>query len=151
MKRFLCVLVLCIVATTAVFAAPPSKGIGVGISAGLPFHAAVTAEYNFGPAYTTLSLGYIGSFWVRAEGGYNLPTPFINDDLGIDLFLSVGGTFDMMFSESGTTVGIGIPVTWSYTLEKVPMKFFVKAGPQLFFGGGLAFMGTIGGMYVFKL
>lgn len=33
MKRFLCVLVLCIVATTAVFAAPPSKGIGVGISA----------------------------------------------------------------------------------------------------------------------
>ncbi len=102
MKRSLCVLVLFFVATTAVFAAPPSTGIGVGISAGLPFHAAVT-------------------------------------------------TFDMMFSESGTTVGIGIPVTWSYTLEKVPMKFFVKAGPQLFFGGGLAFMGTIGGMYVFKL
>ncbi|HPK47802.1 MAG TPA: hypothetical protein PLT42_08280 [Sphaerochaeta sp.] len=55
MKRSLCVLVLFFVATTAVFAAPPSTGIGVGISAGLPFHAAVTAEYNFGPTAVRLT------------------------------------------------------------------------------------------------
>lgn len=158
MKKCVVVLVLFVVASTAVYAAVPSKEIGVGVSVGLPLHAGATAEINLGSAYAGLSLGYFSmadSFWVRAEGGYNLPTPFVNYDLGIDLYLSVGGTFDLMFSEYGTFFGIGIPVTWSYTLPTIPMKFFVKAGPQFLFGGGLgfspSFVGTAGAMYVFAL
>ncbi len=155
MKRRVCVVVLLIAATTAVYAAPPSQGIGVGISTGIPLFIAATAEYNFGPAYAALSLGYFDAFWLRLEGGYNLRSPFTNHDLGVDLHLSVGGAFDMMFSEYGTVFAIGVPVTWSYTLESMPMKFFVKAGPQFLFGGGVGFFptfaGSAGGMYVFTL
>lgn len=155
MKRSLCVLVLLIAATTAVYAAPPNQGVGVGVITGIPLFIGVTSEYNFGPAYAGLSLGYFDAFWLRLEGGYNLPSPFVNHDLGVDLSLSVGGAFDLMFSEYGTIMAIGIPFTWSYTLEKIPLKFFVKAGPQFLFSGGMGFFpsfaGSAGGMYVFQL
>lgn len=155
MKRCLCVLVLLIAATTAVFAAPPNEGLGVGVITGIPLFIGATSEYNFGPAYAGLSLGYFDAFWLRLEGGYNVSTPFVNQELGVDLHLSVGGALDLMFSEYGTLFAIGIPVTWSYTMENIPLKFFVKAGPQFLFGGGMGFYptfaGSAGGMYVFKI
>ena len=47
----------------------------------------------------------------------------------------------------------GIPVTWSWYAGKIPLKVFVHAGPELYFGGGvdLGFSGTLGAMYVFSL
>ncbi|MDX9915071.1 MAG: hypothetical protein RBS49_04195 [Sphaerochaeta sp.] len=158
MKKCVVVLVLLVLVAGAAYSAEPITGVGTGITLGLPLHVGATAEYNFGPAYAGLSLGYFGmadSFWMRLEGGYNVPGPFVSRDLGVDLYLSVGGYIDLMFSTFGTMVGIGIPVTWSYTLETIPLKFFVKAGPEFLFGGGMgfypAFVGTAGGMYVFQI
>ncbi len=156
MKKFLLVFVLLIVITTSVFAAQPVKGVGVGLTTGLPFHIGPTAEYNFGPAYAGMSLGYgyFSSFWLRFEGGYNFPKPFVHNDWGIDLYLSVGGYFDLQFTGGSTFFGIGIPVTWSYTLPKVPVKVYAKAGPEIYFSGwgaGVGFIGSIGGMYIFEL
>ena len=58
------------------------------------------------------------------------------------------------YYSSGTSFGIGFPITWSYTLEKIPLKFYAKAGPELYFGGGSVvpgLAGSIGGMYVFEI
>lgn len=154
MKKCVLVLVVLALATGAVFAAEPVKGIGVGLDLGLPLHVGAKGEYNFGPAYAGLSLGYqiaYEAFWLRLEGGYNVPDPFLNAKLGVDLYLSVGGAIDVMIGSYGNFFGIGIPITWSYTLEKIPMKFFVKTGPEIYIPGGFGLMSTIGGMYVFEI
>jgi len=90
-------------------------------------------------------------------GGYNFQKPFTNSDLGLDLYLSIGGQFSgYLGSFSGNFVAVGafgIPVTWSWYADKIPLKVFVQSGPMLYFGGGvdLGFSGTIGAMYVFSL
>lgn len=163
MKRSVLVLVVLILALSAVTAAQPVKGIGVGLDLGLPLHVGAVGEYNFGPAYVGTALGYdimmFEAFWLRVEGGYNVPKPFVNSDLGIDLHLSVGGAFDVFIGEknpfsSGMHYGIAFPFTWSYTLEKVPLKFYAKVGPEIYFWGGFVtagLSGSIGGMYVFEI
>lgn len=162
MKRCVVVLGILILAIVSVGAAEPVKGIGVGLDLGLPLHVGAIGEYNFGPAYAGLDLGYdmmYEAFWLRVEGGYNVAKPFVNANLGVDLYLSVGGAFDLFIGKedyysSGTSFGIGFPITWSYTLEKIPLKFYAKAGPELYFGGGSVvpeLAGSIGGMYVFEI
>jgi opacity protein-like surface antigen len=159
MKRFLLVFVILIVISTSVFAAKPIKGVGVGLNTGIPFQIGPTAEYNFGPAYAAISLGYlryIGTnlFMLEFEGGYNFDKPFVNNDWGVDLYLSVGGNFNLFFTKGFTMFGVGVPVTWSYTLPKTPIKFYVKAEPKVIFGSGfsdLMFIGSAGAKYVFEL
>ena len=59
---------------------------------------------------------------------------------------------DLIFG-AGTAVGIGIPVTWSWHADKVPIKVFVKAGPEIFVTGGgmVEFVGSAGAMYYFEI
>ncbi len=159
MKRYVVLFLLLTIVTTGLIAAEPVKGVGVGLEMGVPLHVGASADYNFGPAYTGLSLGYnssfFPSFWLRVEGGYNLPKPFVYEGSRADLYLSVGGAVDFLISKNWVMYGIGIPITWSYTLPKVPLKFYVKAGPEIFFGsvGGVfvQMMGSVGAKYVFEL
>lgn len=158
MKRIVLLLVL-LIASAALFAGEPVKGIGAGVSTGIPFHVGAIGEYNFGPAYASVELGYSSGpyFMFRAGGGYNFQKPFANSDLGMDLYLSIGGKFTGYigsYNGSVTAFGaFGIPVTWSWYADKIPLKVFVHAGPELYFGGGvnLGFSGTAGVMYVFSL
>ncbi|NLZ76776.1 MAG: hypothetical protein GX911_02275 [Spirochaetales bacterium] len=159
MKRIVLLLVL-LIASVALFAGEPVKGIGVGVSTGLPFHAGAMGEYNFGPAYASVELAYASGpyFLFRVGGGYNFPEPFVNDAWGMDLRLSVGGRFSGYIGSFGGSVvasgAFSIPVTWSWYADGIPLKVFVQAGPDLYFGGGamqLDFSGTAGVMYVFSL
>jgi hypothetical protein len=156
MKRFVLVFLLVAIIVIGVSAAEPVKGIGVGLEMGAPPHIGASADYNFGPAYAGLSLGYnSGFFWLRAEGGYNLPKPFVYEGLEADLYLSAGGAVDFLITKGWAMYGIGVPITWSYTLPKIPLKFYVKAGPELLFGKGmgvsLQMMGSVGAKYVFEI
>ena len=159
MKRIVLLLVL-LIASVALFAGEPVKGIGAGISTGIPFHIGAIGEDNFVPAYASLEMGYsTGSeFMVLAGGGYNFQKPFTNSDWGMDLYLSVGGYLGGYLTLSGGKLyasgSFGIPVTWSWYADKIPLKVFVQAGPSLTFGSGytyLGFSGTAGAMYVFSL
>lgn len=159
MKRIVLLLVL-LIASTLLFAGEPVKGIGAGISTGIPFTVGALGEYNFGPAYASVELGYATGpyFMFRAGGGYNFPKPFVNSDLGMNLYLSIGGKFSgYLGSFSGNFVAVGafgIPVTWSWYANKIPIKVFAQAGPEIYFGSGsvdLNFFGSIGAMYVFSL
>ena len=151
MKRTLLLLFVLLLGLTAIFAGEPVTGIGAGAFGGLPFHIGAIGEYNFGPAYASLEMGYylmgFSAFMLRAEGGYNFPTPFINNDWGMDLYLSIGGSLGgyigpnpYAFFPGDSKVraegALGIPVTWSWYADKIPLKVFVKAGPEFHFGGG---------------
>ena len=158
MKRTLLLLFVLLLGLTAIFAGEPVTGIGAGAFGGLPFHIGAIGEYNFGPAYASLEMGYaIGdSFLIRAGGGYNFPKPFVNKDWGMDLYLSVGGKAGIYLGKDDytnklTVAGtLSIPVTWTWYAEKIPLKVFVQAGPELSFGY-FGFSGTAGAMYVFSL
>ena len=151
MKKVLFVLViLLMMGSTLLFAAEPREGISAGVVTGLPFQIGVVGEYNFGPASAHVSMGYAGSFLIRMGGDYHFPTPFVHSDWDIDLYLSVGGHLDI-FVGGGAFIALGIPVTWSWYPDSLPMKVFVKAGPELYLTGwgGVDFIGSIGAMYQF--
>lgn len=150
-KVLLLVVLILLVSATAVYAAEPREGIRAGLITGLPFHIGVSGEYNFGQATASVSLGYASAFLIRIGGDYNFDKPFVNDAWGMALYLSVGGHLDLLIGSGWNTVALGIPVTWSYYLDDLPMKIFVKAGPEIYFGlgGGLDFLGTIGALYQF--
>lgn len=154
------------IVTTSLFAAEPRKGVGVGLTTGIPFHIGPTVEYNFGPATASLALGYMrysllglggaNFFHLRVGGDYNFSTPFIQNDWDLDLNLSVGGQLDLSFSKGFTIIGIGIPVTWSWYMESLPLKFYAKAGPVVEIGSALGttdvalgFFGSAGALYYF--
>ena len=148
-KVLFVIVVILVVSSTAVFAAQPREGIGVGLTTGLPFHIGAMGEYNFGVASANAAIGYgSNAFMIRLGGDYNFPEPFVNSDWGLDLYLSVGGYFDVLIGPLAF-FGLGIPVTWSWYMDDLPLKVFVKAGPELFFGWGstLQFMGSIGALY----
>lgn len=150
MKKVLLVTVLLLViGAGAVSAAQPREGIKVGMTLGLPFHVAAMGEYNFGVASASAAIGYgSSSFMLRLGGDYNFDTPFVNSDWGLDLYLSVGGHLDMYISGLWNVIAIGVPVTWSWYMDDMPLKIFVKAGPEIFFGGGgLGFLGSAGALY----
>lgn len=162
MKRTLLLLLVFLLGLTAIFAGEPVTGIGAGAFGGLPFHIGAIGEYNFGPAYATLELGYStgNMFLIKGGGGYNFPKPFVHNDWGLDLYLSIGGKISgyMGSYKFGNTTefygfaSIGIPVTWTWYADKIPLKVFVQAGPELYIGGGgIDFTGTAGAMYVFSL
>lgn len=159
MKRFaVLLLLLLLIGTMSMFAAPSRSGLGVGLSTGLPFHIGPAVEYDFGPAYAALELGYmslVGTdfFMLKMGGGYNFPTPFIQNDWSVDLYLSVGGNFGLYFMKGFTLFSMDIPVTWTWYMDDIPMKFYVQAGPLLTFSGGFnaLFTGSIGAMYQFDL
>jgi hypothetical protein len=136
------------IGSAAVFAAQPREGIKVGLMTGLNFHIGAMGEYNFGPASASAVLGYgFNAFMLRLGGDYNFDTPFVNSDWGLDLYLSVGGHLDIFIS-GGAAIALGIPVTWSWYMDDVPLKIFVKAGPELgLTGGGIAFIGSAGALY----
>jgi hypothetical protein len=162
-KKILISLLILIIVTTSLFAAEPRKGVGVGLTTGIPFHIGPTVEYNFGPATASLALGYMGQgaganfFHLRLGGDYNFSTPFIQNDWDLDLYLSVGGQLDLGFTKGATLIGIGIPVTWAWYMESLPLKFYAKAGPvvEIFnitgWGSsvGLGFFGSAGALYYF--
>ena len=153
MKKVLFVMIIVLViSSTAVFAAQPREGVKVGLVTGLPFHIGATGEYNFGVASASAALGYSqGAFLIRLGGDYNFETPFVQSDWGLDLYLSVGGHFDI-FVSLFSAFGLGIPVTWSWYMDDMPLKIFVKAGPEFIFGPGAAdieFFGSAGAMYQF--
>lgn len=164
MKR-MCILLLLVllIGPTTLFAGEPVTGIGAGLSGGLPFHIGAIGEYNFGPAYATLEMGYAtGSFMLRAGGGYNFPTPFVNKEWPLDIYLGVGGRLGVNLEKYDDFLGnsklfaygtFAIPVTWTWYADKIPLKVFVQAGPELYFGGGVGvgFTGTAGAMWVFSL
>ncbi len=153
MKKVLFVMIIVLViSSTAVFAAQPREGIRAGLITGLPFQIGVTGEYDFGVASASAALGYSqGAFLIRLGGDYNFETPFVQSDWGLDLYLSVGGHFDIYITTL-SFFGLGIPVTWSWYMDDMPLKIFVKAGPEIYFGGwasGLGFLGSAGAMYYF--
>ena len=63
----------------------------------------------------------------------------------------------MGFTKGATLIGIGIPVTWAWYMESLPLKFYAKAGPvvEIFnitgWGSsvGLGFFGSAGALYYF--
>ena len=70
----------------------------------------------------------------------------------LDLYLSVGGSLDFLMTKGFVGVGIGIPVTWAWYMDSLPLKFHVKAGPLVVIGGGTAmleFIGSAGALYYF--
>lgn len=152
MKKVLLVTVLLLViGAGAVSAAQPREGIKVGMTLGLPFHIGAMGEYNFGVASASAALGldtgFVNSFWMRFGGDYNFETPFVNSDWGLDLYLSVGGHLDILINSWATGVALGIPVTWSWYMDDIPLKIFVKAGPEIYFSGGIGFNGSAGALY----
>lgn len=153
MKKMVVVtLLFLIVGSALVFAAPIKTGLGVGPVIGFPFHIGVTGEYNFGPAYASLDLGYeTGAFMLRAGGGYNFPTPFVNSEWPLDLYLSVGGRVGLAFNKWYTGVSIDLPVTWTWYLDNLPLKIFVSAAPSINIPFGVWFVGSAGAMWVFDL
>ena len=66
------------------------------------------------------------SAWEETTISQHLYSKMIWD---LDLNLSVGGQLDLSFSKGFTIIGIGIPVTWSWYMESLPLKFYAKAGP----------------------
>ena len=85
---------------------------------------------------------------LRLGGDYNFDKPFVNNDWGMDLYLSVGGHVDMFIGGFWNVIAIGVPVTWSWYMDDMPLKIFVKAGPELYLsGGGIGFLGSIGALY----
>lgn len=165
MKRTLLLLFVLLLGLTAIFAGEPVTGIGAGLTLGIPFGVHAAGEYNFGPAYAGLEIGYQGEFGVdyfsiRAEGGYNFPKPFVNKDWGMDLYLSVGGKAGIYLGKDDYTNKLAvagtlsIPVTWTWYADNLPLKVFVKAGPEIYFTkvmNPLLFSGSAGAMYVFSL
>jgi len=166
MKKILLIVALLIISTTVIFAAQPTKGVGVGLNTGFPIHVGPQVEYNFGPATAYLSLGYLSRFldffYLSVGGDYNFKTPFTNNNWNTDLYLSVGGQFDIAFTKNATGFLIGAPVTWSWYAEKLPIKVFAKAGPAVVisttnFGGfktsntTFELLGSIGALYYFEL
>jgi hypothetical protein len=170
MKKVLLIVALLIISTTVIFAAQPTKGVGVGLTTGFPIHVGPQVEYNFGPATAYLALGYQSHggnyFFLRVGGDYNFQSPFINNNWKTDIYLSVGGQFDMAFTKGGNDIMIGVPVTWSWHTEKVPIKVFAKAGPSVIIStvkytwlgttttdtsAGLGFVGSIGALYYFDI
>jgi hypothetical protein len=156
-RRILISLLILVIVTTSLFAAEPRKGVGFGLTTGIPFHIGPTVEYNFGPATASLALGYMryfgGNFFhIKVGGDYNFPTPFVQNDWDLDLYLSVGGSLDFLMTKGFVGVGIGIPVTWAWYMDSLPLKFHVKAGPLVVIGGGTAmleFIGSAGALYYF--
>ncbi|MGI6433002.1 MAG: hypothetical protein ACOXZ4_03965 [Sphaerochaetaceae bacterium] len=151
-KLTVILLLLVLIGTSAVFAGKARDGIGAGLVTGIPFHIGATGEYNFGSAYAAADVGYgSNSFLLRLGGGYNFPTPFIQSDWGLDLYLSVGGNLGLYFSKFATLVSVGIPVTWTWYMDDYPVKIFVKAGPEIIvnWGGALGFTGSAGAYYLF--
>jgi len=138
--------------STFVFAAQPRDGFGVGGAIGLPFHIGAAAEYNFGPASANALIGYTAYGWnyftIRLGGDYHLPYSFKNSDLGMELFLSVGGHLGINITSGSSLVTLGLPVTWSWFVEDIPLKVFAKAGPEFYFSGGIGFTGTAGAYYL---
>ena len=150
MKKVLLVAVLLmVIGVGAISAAQPREGIRVGLMTGLDFHIAAMGEYNFGVASASAAIGYGGrSFMLRLGGDYNFDKPFVNNDWGMDLYLSVGGHVDMFIGGFWNVIAIGVPVTWSWYMDDMPLKIFVKAGPELYLsGGGIGFLGSIGALY----
>ncbi|WP_422478102.1 hypothetical protein [Pleomorphochaeta sp. DL1XJH-081] len=154
MRKVLClVVVLLLLSSVAAFAAQPREGIGVGGITGLPFHIGAAAEYNFGAASANASLGYLrygtNYFQIKLGGDYNFPDPFVQSAWDMDLYLSVGGQFAIDIGPVAV-FSLGIPVTWSFFMENMPLKVFVKAGPELYFGWGtsLGFSGSAGAYYL---
>jgi len=157
MKKVLfLIVVILLVSSTVAFAAQPREGIRAGLVTGLPFHIGAMGEYNFGPASVNLSLGYLSYFGfadffnLRIGGDYNFPTPFVQSDWGLDLYLSVGGHFDLFFGGGSVGFALGFPVTWAWYVDDLPLKVFVKAGPEIdVTGGPLTFFGSAGALYQF--
>lgn len=151
MKKILLVTLLILLVTmTAIFAAQPREGFGVGLSLQAPFGVGAVAEYNFGVASANASIGYVfNAFHIGLGGDYILPGLFENSALGLDLQASVGGKLDLGFF-GGTLVGIGFPISLSYYLESIPLKIFTRAVPELVIAGGVSFWmrGEIGAMYL---
>lgn len=156
MKKVLClVVVILLVSTATLFAAQPREGIGVGGVTGLPFHIGAAAEYNFGVASAHAVLGFKswGSGWnffhMSLGGNYNFPDPFIQPAWDMELYLSVGGQLNINLNRLANDISLGIPVTWAFFLEDIPLKIFAKAGPEISFsGGGIGFTGSAGAYYL---
>ena len=155
MKKVLfLIVVILLVSSTVAFAAQPREGIRAGLVTGLPFHIGAMGEYNFGPASAHAALGFmdagLGAFFIRLGGDYNFPTPFIQSDWNLDLYLSVGGQIDILLGSFWNAFLLGIPVTWSWYMDDIPLKIFVKAGPAIgLTGGGIDFIGSAGALYQF--
>lgn len=154
MKKFLLVTLLILLVTmTAVFAAQPREGFGVGLSLQAPFGVGAVAEYNFGVASANASIGYVfNAFHIGLGGDYILPGLFENSALGLDLQASVGGKLDMGFVKGATILGIGFPISLSYYMESIPLKIFTRAVPEFIMilgvGFDLGMRGEVGAMYL---
>lgn len=152
MKKFLLVaLLILLVTVSALSAAEPREGFGVGLSLQAPFGIGAVAEYNFGVATANLSVGYASSaFHLELGGDYNFPGLFVNDNMGLDVQASVGGRLDMYFFSGFTSIGLGIPISLSYYLESIPLKIFTRAIPEFNLSGGFGFgmRGEVGAMYL---
>ncbi|HHU88137.1 MAG TPA: hypothetical protein GXZ38_02105 [Spirochaetales bacterium] len=129
-KRLLVVLLVLLLSLTSLFAANKRLGIGTGLVLRAPFAIGAVGEYDFGPARVNLTLGYqIGSFLLGVGGEYVFPGLFQNNDLNFGLKMSVGGRIDLGFSSDYTLIRIGVPVTFAYYFDSVPIKIYGSGIP----------------------
>lgn len=149
MKKYLLIAMLVfVISASVVYAAQPREGISAGLVLGLPFHSAVTGEYNFGPASVSLAAGYgRTSLLVRLGGDYHFLTPFVQSDWNVDLYLSAGAYLDLYLFGGSNIVGIGVPVTLSYSFADIPVRIFAKVGPEYLIPGGMELYGSLGVLY----
>ena len=135
-KRLLVVLLVLLLSLTSLFAANKRLGIGTGLVLRAPFGIAAIGEYDFGPARVNLTLGYItyfqnkpGLFHLGVGGEYVFPGLFQNNDLNYGLKMSVGGRIDLGFSQYSTFIVIGVPITFAYYFDSVPIKIYGSGIP----------------------
>ncbi len=129
-KRLLVVLLVLVVSLASLFAANQRLGIGAGLALRAPFGIGAVGEYDFGPARVNLTLGYaFNAFHLGVGGDYILPGIFQNKDLNFGLQASAGGRIDLGFSKGATFINVGIPITFAYYFDSVPIKIYGSGIP----------------------
>lgn len=158
-KKLLVVLLVLLLSITSLFAANKRLGIGTGLVIRAPFGIGAMTEYDFGPARANLTLGYqMGTFLLGIGGEYVFPGLFQNNDLNFGLKMSVGGKIDLGFSSGSTLINIGVPITFAYYFDSVPIKIYGSGIPGVAIlvssggggaGAGLSGQVEIGALWLF--
>lgn len=160
MKKFLLIVMVCLLAVSGVFAASykgasDKDSFGLGLNLGT--NNGVIINYGLGKVDLEAIVGFgviNGSLDVEIAGNYCL-IDFAKGNFAGSMPLTVGAEGYLSTDFDYLGVGALVPVKLSYTFPKVPMTLYLRVAPGVYFqlvdefDAGFGIHGSIGATYNF--